>query len=425
MSNNSRFSRRKVLSGAGASLSLGLAGCLGNGGGGGNSGKITVGVLTPLNFQQGKDIRDGANLAVNHINSDGGVNGRDLETVVKNYKGDPATAKQMHRELILEEGADMTTGVFGGAVMLNILDSIAQQETVHFTNGAATTELEPIISGDYDKYKYHFRTVQDSAGGARNRLDFMEEQFADSTVGILYEDYKWTEPFQNIWGSSDAFDIAYEKTFSGDTSNFSPFYDEMESQGVDNCFVAMAFVGTKALTQWAREERDFTFGGNFNFMQGSDYWEQVDGLCNYGWTNIQYLPYIYYNDVTERWITDFRSQFDRLPTYTGGTAYDAIKVWAEAAKEAGTTNDDDVIPTLEEIEVDTSLGVTSFYGEGHEKVHDLIYEKPKRWDLMLQWREDGSVDLPTETDFWAGDGRQSCVYYGDNVTNEFQRPNWA
>jgi branched-chain amino acid transport system substrate-binding protein len=412
MSKNSNFSRRKVIGSMGAGMALGLAGCSGGGGGSDDSGPITVGVLAPLNLQQGEDIRDGAELAVSHINDDGGINDRDLQTVVKDTQADPATAQQAHRELILEENADFTTGIFGGAVMMNTLESVAEQETIHISNGAATNRLEETVRQDYEKYKYHFRTVQDSRGGAQNRLAFMEEQFGGDTVGILYEDFEWTQPFEEVWGGSDAFDIAVETRFSGDTEDFSSFYDEMESNGVDHCFAAMAFVGTNALTQWARQERDFTFGGNHNLMQQSNYWDTTDGNCHYGWTNTHYLPGVYFNDVTERFLTDFDAEYGRLPTYTGGTAYEAIDVWSYAANEVGTLNEDDVIPQMEQQSVDSAFGTIEFYPEGSDEVHNLVYEEGKTWDLMLQWQE---AD---------GGGEQVSVFYEPYTEAEFQTPDW-
>jgi len=433
------------LAGMGAGIVAGAAGCTGgNGGGSNNNGggetttssgggeatttttssgsnePITVGILAPLNYQQGKDIRDGARLAVEHINADGGVNGRQLETVLKDYKGDPSKAKQRHRELILQDNADVTTGIFGGAAMLNILDNLAQLKKIHFTNGAATNELEPKIRNNYEKYKYHFRTVQDSIGGAENRLAFMKDQFGGSTVGILYEDYKWTKPFEDVWGNSDAFDIAYQTRFSGKTEDFSPFYDKMENMGVEHCFVAMAFVGTNALTQWARQERSFTFGGNHNFMQSSDYWKKTDGLTQYGWTNTAYLPGVYFNDASKRFLTDFQSSYNRLPTYTGGTSYEAVHVWSEAVKAAGTMDEEEVIPQLEQQSVPSAFGDIGFYPKGHDKVHDLVYEKGKTWDLMLQWQK---ADNPSD-DLWPGDGKQACVFYEPNTNAEFQTPAW-
>lgn len=427
MTDSTNCRRRTVLASVGAGISAGLAGCAGGGGGsggtagggttvgesgGGSSEPVTVGVLAPLNLQQGKDIRDGSKLAAKHINADGGVNGREINVVVKDTQADPATATQAHRELVLQENADVTTGIFGGAVMMNVLESVAEQQTIHFTNGAATNELERTVRGDYEKYRYHFRTVQDSRGGAENRLAFMEDQFADSTVAFLYEDYQWTTPFEEVWGSSDAFDIAYQERFSGDTEDFSPFYDEMERQGVENCFVAMAFVGTNALTQWARQERSFTFGGNHNLMQQSNYWDTTDGNCQYGWTNTHYLPGIYFNDVTEKFLTDYQEAYGRLPTYTGGTAYEAIDVWTHAVGEVGTLNEDDVIPQLEEQSVPSVFGDIEFYPEGSDEVHNLVYEKGKTWDLMLQWQEadDG--------------GEQRCVFYDPHTSAEFEQPDW-
>ena len=126
-----------------------------SGGGGGSAdieGPITIGVLAPNpeNNPIGASIANGARLAVQELNANGGIDGAEVELAVGNAEEDPLTGQQRYRELVLNEEADITTGIFTSEVLLNIIDDIAQQEKIHLTAGAATAEVSRMVAEDYE-----------------------------------------------------------------------------------------------------------------------------------------------------------------------------------------------------------------------------------------------------------------------------------
>lgn len=101
--NTTSVSRRSYLKGTGAvgGATVGLAGCLGGGGGGGD-GPITIGGLIPLGgpfAAFGQPYASGAQFAIDRINADGGVLGRDLELDSIDIKSDPNEAISAYEEL--------------------------------------------------------------------------------------------------------------------------------------------------------------------------------------------------------------------------------------------------------------------------------------------------------------------------------------
>ena len=116
-------SRRNFLqvSAAGVAL-LGLAGCNGSSdsadGGEGGSGSIKVGIMGPHtgdNSSYGLACLNGAQLYFKQLNEDGGVNGKQIEPVVYDEKGDATEAVNAYNRLVQEDGVtgivgDVTTG---------------------------------------------------------------------------------------------------------------------------------------------------------------------------------------------------------------------------------------------------------------------------------------------------------------------------
>jgi branched-chain amino acid transport system substrate-binding protein len=210
----------------------------GDGGSADIEGPVTIGALAPNpeNNPIGASIINGARLAVQELNANDGIGGAEVELAVGNTEEDPSTGQQRYRELVLNEEADVTTGIFTSEVLLNIIDDIAQQGKIHLTAGAATAEVSRMVAEDYEKFKYHFRAgpLNDFDLG-RNLLDFGEANFEtmgwDSTYAMV-EDYTWTEPISELLneqlGETGA-EVAGNQRYASGTTNFGPLFDDVES----------------------------------------------------------------------------------------------------------------------------------------------------------------------------------------------------
>ena len=130
-------SRRNFLqvSAAGVAL-LGLAGCNGSSdsadGGEGGSGSIKVGIMGPHtgdNSSYGLACLNGAQLYFKQLNEDGGVNGKQIEPVVYDEKGDATEAVNAYNRLVQEDGVtgivgDVTTGPTIAVAQASVADNM-------------------------------------------------------------------------------------------------------------------------------------------------------------------------------------------------------------------------------------------------------------------------------------------------------------
>jgi branched-chain amino acid transport system substrate-binding protein len=402
------------------------------GGGGGNSsggggsanieGPLTIGALAPnpQNDPIGGSIVNGARLAVQQLNDNGGVGGAEVKLEVGNTEGDPSTGQQRYRELVLNKDADVTTGIFTSEVLLNIVDDMAQQEKIHLTAGAATAEISKMIAEDYDKYKYHFRAgpLNDFDLG-RNLLDFGKANFEtmgwDSTFSMV-EDYKWTEPISKLFEKrlgGVGVDVAGSQRYASGTTNFGPLFDDVASSDADGVFTAMAHTGTEAIVQWAKQQRPFGFAGIHVPMQLPSYYESVNGACLYGVTQTSATPQSEVTKKTQPFVKAYNKEFDSYPVYTGYHAYDAVKLYAAMVEQTGTKNPDELVPALENASFTATTGTMKFYGRDKRFPHDPIYGEDAMYPVFLQWQEDGN-----------GGGAQEVIWPEQFKTSEYQQPAW-
>ncbi|MCO8245671.1 ABC transporter substrate-binding protein [Haladaptatus sp. AB643] len=399
----------------------GLAGCLGSGGGG-PSGPMKVGVLAPEPTKNpiGASIAGGAKLAAKQLNEDGGVNGKEVKVVVKDTKEDPSSGKSKYQKLTIGESVDFTTGVFTSEVLLNIMDSIAEQKTVHMGSGAATPDAAAMVKQNYEKYKYFFRTGPvNSHYLGMNMVDFAKANFDSmgwKSVAILAEDYAWTKPITKVLTSQlskTGIDVPISKRYASGTKDFSPIYDDIESSGADAAFVVMAHTGTAAVVQWAKQQRQFEFGGIHVPMQFPSYYGSVNGACRYAITQNSATPTAKVTKKTVPFSESYKKENGKYPVYTGYISFDAVKQYASAVKAAESRKADDVIPKIESSSFTGTTGTLKYYGKDSKYPHDVMYGKDAAWPVWLQWQGKG------------GDGVQEAIWPSNVATGSHKKPPWV
>lgn len=104
---------------------------------------IKIGLLLSLSGRQSSiqlNARDGVTLAVEEINRSGGINGRPIQLIVKDDKGDPEEALRLTQEL-LDEEVTIILGAITSTIALKIAPLINENSTILLSLGAATSEL--------------------------------------------------------------------------------------------------------------------------------------------------------------------------------------------------------------------------------------------------------------------------------------------
>lgn len=433
----SALGRRTFLRSAGAGVAVaGLAGCLEGGDGGATDGEdgdggelpaeIRVGVLAPEpeNNPIGASIANGASLAAQQIEADDEIlpDADSIDVSVENTEENPQAGREAYQTLTVEEESHVTTGVFTSEVLLQLLDSIADQETVHLTTGAASPRASKRVNENYDRFKYHFRTgpINGYHLGV-NMFDFLDAKASDlgwDSIALLVEDYEWTNPVED--GIDDHIDdvdidITMRRRYASGTENFGPIYDEVESAGADAVYVAMAHTGTPALVQWVQDRRPFEFGGIHVLSQLPAYYELTDGACRYVVSQNTATPQSELTDKTVPFAEAYNDEFDGYPVYTGYITYDAVMQWATTVTDGGSVDSDAVVEGLENSDYVGTAGPLNYYGQDHEFAHDVVYD-PAFEDgvnpVYQQWQEQD------------GEGVQAVLHPDYVASAEYERPPW-
>ena len=427
--------RRAVLATAGAGLS-GLAGC--NFGYLGDTSpdrpplwgqSIRVGVLaTSERLPHGKAIEHGAQMVAERINADGGIAGAGIELEVADTEVSPEIAREEHQRLCEEEDCDLTIGLFLGSSVVETLESIADQETVHLTTGSLDGRAGEQVAEYYDDYRYHFRPgLPNYRDLADAQVDFVEENAADlgwERAALISENLGELKNFHERL--DDRLPEILEVPISqrpGGVSDWSPLYNEVEAEDCDVLIAGMVLGGPTAIKQWALQERDFALGGLNLFAMAPDYWEKTEGTVEYTF-NLDGLTRRSDNTGRTRgFVDDYAARFGSVPVYSGATTYDAIKMYRQAIEstvEAGDTalpDQDAIVEALEAVTFTDGLlyDEFAFTGPDADLAHEPVWESMAESNVpvVAQWQADGE-----------GDGSRVAVAPERSRTATFQRPPW-
>ncbi len=306
-------------------LSLVLAGCAG-------PKPILVGFageLTGRHADLGVAGRDGAQLALDMINEKGGINGRPIELIIKDDKGDPNTARQVDAELV-EQGVVAIIGHQTSAQTAAVWDQMNQAQVVLLSPGASSSQFD-----GYDDYL--FRLASSTELQAKALATHIYHTHGIRQLAGIYDlgnrDYAETlwlsiqTEFEMLGGDASlAFGF-----IAGETDLQTLMSEIKASEPEAVVFVAPA-IDTALMTQYGQQQglkaRLFSSGWAATevFLEkGGQAIEGVELVMTYSDKN----PYPPFQDFVRR----FEARYGRQPTFSAAFSYETVLVLANALAE--------------------------------------------------------------------------------------------
>ena len=366
-SDRTRFRRAGKLAtlGAVAALSFGIAACGGddNGDGGNGDGDsnetVKIGYMASLTGPAAADAqRDvtGAELAVEEINADGGVDGRQLEMVVVDDTTDPTTAAREARNLALSEQVNVLAGGGISSVAASIKQAANNLKVPYIISTAAAKSL---TSEDTSPYVY--RAWADSDVQLASVAEYASSQ-PWTKYAILYGNFEYgvelKEAFQAQMEQSNP-DIEYVAEIPVDLteSDFSGPISRLRSAQPDVIFTPGVY-GT-AYLGFAKQAVPAGLYKNahvISFIGGAEL-DELGRLLPPG----QQIGYnAFYPQIDDPFATDFAQRVEdasgEIADGSNLVGYMTIQWIAEAIRNAGSAEPQAIADALPDTTLDTYIG---------------------------------------------------------------------
>lgn len=376
-----------------AALLLSACGGADEDGGGGGGEEIKVGVIASLSGPAsviGTNQLTGVEMAVEELNADGGVDGRQLTVLQKDDEGDPTTASQVARELLQQEEVDLLWGPTLSSPSLSVAPLATQTDTVEFGTGVA-----PDL-GNAEEFPYFFRMSPSAALQAETFVQFMEDAGL-TRAGLL--------AVNNELGTSnvDAFtaqagdagiEVADTQFHETGATDLTPQVEALERAGAEVLIMlntappdGVATISARNTLSWDVPIIGFSATADPAIVDAFEP-EELDQV--YAGQTYRQLTTPDTPQVTLDWLDRLREYLgvDALETDASQTAvgYDAVMMWAAAVEETGSTEAADIASYLEENVYEGVVSRYTYDAERHEGVtlEDIVFVEAASLDDGLR-----------------------------------------
>jgi branched-chain amino acid transport system substrate-binding protein len=305
-------------------------------GSGDASGDILVGFygsLTGDGASFGQSSREGSELAVEEVNAAGGLlGGRPIRLLVEDDQSRPEEASNAVTKLITQ---DKVVTVLGEVASRRSLAAapVAQKYQIPMITPASTNEKVTEV-GDYifrvcfiDPFQGEVLAKFAYNDLKARRVAILKDISQDYSVGLTDA---VTKTFTALGGQ-----ILDTVSYSGSDADFKAVLTKIRSQKPDVIFATGYYTEAAIIVRQARE-----LGMKLPIL-GGDGWVG-DALVN-GREALAntFISNHYSGDnpdpVVQTFVKNYRTKFGREPDSIAALAYDAVKVFADAATRAGST----------------------------------------------------------------------------------------
>ncbi|NJE80079.1 ABC transporter substrate-binding protein [Olsenella sp. SW781] len=386
-------SRRQFVTGSAAlALGLGLVGCGGNGGGesSGASG-IKVGVMGPHtgdNSSYGLACLNGAQLYFKQLNADGGVNGKQIEAVVYDTKGDATEAVNAYNRLVQEDGV---TGIVG-SVLTGPTIAVAQAsvaDNMPCVTPSATAADVVTYGSNY------FRACVTDPEQGRVMAHFASEQGYKNVATLYLSGSDYSEGVNAAFceeAEALGITITTQQSYAEGDVDFKAQLTNIIATSPDAILVPNYYQDDGMIVNQARGQ------GYDKVFLGVDGWSGIYGGSE-NYADAANLHDCYYccafsssneSETATKFVSDYEAEYGEAPTNFCALGYDAAMVLAAgltAAEEAGLEAGTDeykqaVIDGIAAGTVDGVTGSISYEGTGD----------PVKSSLIITFAEDGTEE---------------------------------
>lgn len=372
---------------------------------------LRIGVVGDIDMVAGKSALQGAILAVEEVNAEGGILGMKFEVIGEDSDGeslgaDISVGVSALNRLITFDEVDCILTPDLGTYVLPYQDIVAEHKRILIGVRPADDELTQRVIDNYGKYKYFFRVFYPNATSAiDNTIDnllTLRNYTGFNKIGYLAQDLPVFHALLNVLDKDlpevYSFDLVYKGICPPATTDFTSYLAAAEAEGVEVLYPLIATqAGIPLVKEWYDRQSPFVFWGVIGAATADDFWNLTDGKCEH--LSIVGVPVTAGYPLTSKTVPLRDAYFERwgeIPDAFAASAYDAVRfILYDAIRRAGTTEIDALVAALEETDIETSMARRFVFTSSHDvMVGEAGLGSPEEeymMTILFQWQSDGMM----------------------------------
>lgn len=328
----------------------------------------------------GQFAKQGAELAIDEINANGGINGQQVEAFFEDSTGKADVALRAIRKLVYQDKVDVLIGLDSSGVAKTVVPSIEQMKTPLIITHAATPDVTGSVCN-----KYTFRISLNLAQNVKAAALLAEETGAKkwTTVGPDYafghQSWEYFEKYLKELNPEATFLPKDEVAFPPfKTTDFSAYITKVMSSKPDGVFISL----------WGGNLIDFVrqantmgfFNGDFEVLFSLGAATEVltalgDKMPEGLWVGTRYWFLANDSAFNKKFVDSYFKKYGAYPSYNAHGAYSAVYAYKAAVEKAGSTDKEKVVAALAGLKLEIPTGMIEFRKGDHQAITDAHWGK--------------------------------------------------
>ena len=338
---------------------------------GGEGGTLKIGGIGPLtgdNAEYGEAVQNGAQLAVDEINAEGGIGGMTVEFSMEDDESDEEKAVNAYNSL-KDWGMQMLLGTVTSTPCISVVAETADDNMFQLTPSGTAVEC---LGDAGNAFRVCF---SDPAQGTAS-ADYISENSLGTKIGIIYDSSDTYssgiyEAFK-AEAESKGLSIVAEEAFTKDSnSDFSVQLQKCSDAGADLLFLPIYYQQASLILQQAN---NIGYAPTYFGVDGMDGILNVQNFDTSLAEGVMLLTPFAASSQDENiksFVAAYEDAYGETPIQFAADAYDGIYAIKMAAEKAGITADmsvsdicDAMKTAMTEIELDGVTGTITWTEDG-------------------------------------------------------------
>lgn len=363
-----------------------------------NAGEpIKFGVITSLtgsNTAFGQAHKAGYTIAVNDINSAGGVNGRKIELVYFDDQSKPDRAVQGISKLVDEDHVALLLGAYSSESTRAIVPVVTAKQVPLIIPTAVADNIMQANS------PWVFRVCAGSGDYARSTLEFLKNNGNPKTLAIVYENTNFGEASRKSMADAAkaaGLKVVAEEAYQAKSPGYEALLRRVKAQNPDVVYFASYLFDASALMRQAAQVQlnstYYTSAGTGFAVPEFPTDKGAGKYANYTFSVAQWLPPVKWPGSKE-----FDEKFYQLttthPAYHAAETYAALLVAADAMKRSKSASSTAIRDAIRNTDLpQTTFGPIKFDAHG-QNAHPLLITQVQNQQYKVVWPPDVAETKP-------------------------------
>ena len=326
-------------------------------------------ILSGSAANYGKFAQQGIQLAIDEINQDGGVMGRDLEVITEDSQGKASVAIQAARKLVYQDQADVLMGLDSSGVAQGLVPVMPELKKPLIITHAATPDVTGKLCNAYT-YRISNNVAQNMKAAAIIAGETGAKRWTTIGPDYAFGHQSWEFFGKALKEANPDVELMSDTAFPRfGAEDFTPFINGVMAAKPDGVLIS---VWGGDLVNFVRQannlgffEQDmeimFTVGAATEVLSALG--EQMpEGV----WLSTRYWYDGFDNDVNKRFVSAYIDRYGVPPSYNAEGAYAAVYAYKKAIESAGSTDGDKLAQTLSGMSLDAPNGTIAFRAGDHQ-----------------------------------------------------------